>query len=213
MAPVDPADNGTADQQQAAAAPLPPPAAEAPPVPPVELPAEVTDESLGLGVDYDTAIMRDAPASPLADGAKDWTSALVIVGPGQPAKTEKRPVVVCELRDDDGLLVEPTVYVDSADLYYRTHPEIDFGQVNGPVVTLGIDVLQLSLWGMTGDPRFACVGPAHPAYGAANCAYSRGAKAIEIRGLSDKQKAQLAPWFAKVKTDPRLPADVEITLK
>lgn len=214
MAPADTPTEGAADQPQSPPPPPPaPPAPEEPKAP--ELPAEVTDEALEVPtvVDAETAIMRDAPASPLADGAKDWSSAIVIVGPGQVAQKEKRPVIVCELRDDAGKLVEPTVYIADADLYYRTDPAIDFGEVNGPIVTLGQDVLQLGMWGMTGDPRYVCVGPASPAYGAANLAYARGAKAVEIRGLTAAQKAQLEPWFAKVKTDPRVPADIEITLK
>lgn len=205
MTPVETADNASISGSETAPAP-PAPIAPAPEA----APAAEVDPEVPEYVDALEAARRAAPASAI-DG-KDWTKgALIIVGAGIPKTTEKRPVIVCEARDDDGQLIPSTKYFDKADLYFRTGADIDMDGLT-PVVTLGQDVEQLALWGMSPDVRFVCVGPAHPAYGAINLAYARGALDVEVVGLTDFWKQFLAPWLARVPTDSRLPAP-ELNIK
>lgn len=195
-----------------AAAPAAPAADSAPAATPAAAAADApAEDPQPEYIDALEAARRAAPASEIEK--KDWADgALVIVGAGQPTKSEKRPVIVVEARADDGSLVDPTEYATGADLYLRMSDDVEMpGCV--PLVTLGLDVEQLSNWGISPDIRFVCVGPSHPAYVGINLAYSRGARAVEVRGLTDFWKERLAPWIARIKTDGRLPAaDLDVTL-
>jgi hypothetical protein len=99
---------------------------------------------------------------------------------------------------------------EAPDLYYRTDETVEF-PAKATVVTLGVDVIQGLIWGFSPDPRWAHVGPGSPAYAAANIAYTRGARKIEISGLSDFYKGRLQPFIDEVTTHHQAPApDVEI---
>lgn len=127
------------------------------------------------------------------DPNNNWAKhgALLVVDGSIPANN-KRPVIVVETRTDGGLLDTKRVYPKGADVYFGN--EADFGD-NKPVVALGRDIAQGLTAGFSNHPHFINVGPASPVYAAANLAYIHGARVIEIIGLTDKQKAQLAPWF------------------
>ena len=149
-----------------------------------------------------------APPSP-PDSSKDWTSVLVLAG-GSADSGEKRPIIVAEVRADDGQLAK-AVYPAGADIYFRSGVDgADFK--SGVVVTLGVDIDQGTLHGFSSVMSLVHVGPAHPAYAAANLAFLHGAEAIEVRGLSPYWKDRLQPWFDEVPSDKAFPAAVSITL-
>lgn len=180
------------------------------------------------------------------DSGKKWDKTLIIAGGGRLGANEKRAVIVTEARiytlydtldeaakdgihatDGSTMAVKKVElkldgYATKADLYYRTDPDVQFGG-DAPVLTLGVNVEQGLFWGFSPEPRWVHVGPAHPAYAAANLAWQRGAKEIEIVGLSDFEKSKLQPYFdALPEGGPRQPAgfvdircpagDVKITL-
>lgn len=165
----------------------------------------------------ENATVEDAPVE--AEG--DWSKVLIVAAGDIPSK-EKRPVIVVETRDDKGHLEKGRTYPTKGAVYYRTSEEVDFGDKRSPVVTLGVDVRQGALWGLSEAPDFIAVGPASPVYGAINLAFQRGARKIEVSGLTDAQKAQLEPWLTHLRergvdnrpTAPKLdkPFELEVTL-
>src|SRR5882762_2375832 len=81
------------------------------------------------------------PEAQVTEGGKDWSKALVIAGGPGPDAGEKRPVIVCEVRDDEGALGKAASYPTGADLYVRSGPTDDSATfaAKATVVTLGID--------------------------------------------------------------------------
>lgn len=164
------------------------------------------------------------PEAPAVDEGKHWAKTLIVVGKGPIPAGNKRAVIVVEARSYDEDL-KPTLmtsgYPDGADLYYRTDPEVKF-PAKANILTLGQNVKQATFWGFCPQMSHLNVGPASPAYGAANRAWQEGAKEIEITGLSTREKEQLKPWFDKLAEggpapvedapDVRAPADVKIIL-
>ena len=145
------------------------------------------------------------PKTPVAsDSPKDWSSVLVIAGGPIPAG-EKRPVIVCETRGDDGADVV-TTYPKGADVYVG-HVGTDFG-ANSPVLRLGTDLDQSGNWGLSAMPGSVHVGPSHPAYAGLNVATLRKPadmttpQAVEIKGLSAIWKERLRPWIDAIATAP-----------
>lgn len=137
------------------------------------------------------AITADEAA---ADSKNPWTKGAIVVANGPIPTGATVPVVVCETRGDDGVLDADRKYPAGADLYYRTPDGAEFGKL-GPVVELAKDVEQGQTAGFSDHPAFVNVGPASPIYAAANLAYIRGARRIEITGLTPTQKTNLTPWF------------------
>lgn len=178
-----------------------------------------SEEEVALAAAVDT---------PEASERKRWKKALIIVGNHRIPADNKRPVIIVESRTfkiEDGNVtgteLKTSGYPAGGDLYFRTTEEVEFPK-DAKVLTLGDNVQQGLLWGFSPDPRWVNVGPAYPAYAAANIAWQRGAEEIEIIGLSDHEKERLAPFIAALPAggpapvdgapDVRTPADVEITL-
>lgn len=176
----------------------------------------------GVTSDVPADIVAAAPAA-VVDG-KDWSKgALIIVGNHSIPSGDKRPVIIVEessdpKNGDDGYLAEggaPVTKTDKyptkGDLYVRISPEVNFPD-GATVITVGEDVQQLSPWGFSPDIRHVCTGP-HPAFAAANIAYSRGARDIEIVGLSQFYKDRMQPFVDDLPTNKIIPApDAKITL-
>lgn len=185
-------------------------------------------------VNVEAAAAAGVPAAPAEDviaaqpaatvEGKDWSKgALIIVGNHSIPSGEKRPVIIVEewsdvkLDDDGEMLADgaPVLKVDKyptkGDLYFRTDLAVVFPD-GAEVLTLGDNVQQLALWGFSPDIRHVCVGPGCPAFAAANAAYSRGARDIEIVGLSADQQARAKLYFDDIPTNKVIPApDVKIT--
>lgn len=128
----------------------------------------------------------------------------VEVGEGDDKKTE---TVEYSHRDPSALPGFVGRKYPKGDIYFRMDPDIDFGHKEGEVVTLGVEVRQEAFKGFTRLPGHVNVGPAHPAFAAANYAYLLGAREIEVHGLDDEEKGKLAIWFGD-----GLPEDVVIDL-
>lgn len=167
------------------------------------------------------AIAPAAAAAPVPVETTDddvdakWKSVLIVAAGSIPSG-EKRAVIVCEVRGDDGALKDVS-YPKGADLYYgyvgdeEAGDHADFAD-NSPVIRVGAEVQQGHFWGLSKTKGVVHVGPGSPAYGALNVATLRGATDVEIRGLTKAQKDQLAPWIARIPTDPLMPSDVKVTL-
>jgi hypothetical protein len=182
-------DAQTPSPAAAAAAPAPAPAAPAPA----------------------TAVAAPAPTQEPDDGP---AKALVIVGNHQFERAGKRFVVVTEQRtvEKDGTVtVKTDGYPAGADLYYRTDDSVTFPK-DAKVVTLGVDVMQGHFAGFAQNENYVNVGPASPAFAAANLAAQNGAKKIEIIGLTDAEKERLQPYFDTLSKDPVNPSDAAVTL-
>lgn len=142
------------------------------------------------------------------------TKAIVIVGSGVLPKGGKQLVIVSEARtpDADGAPQwKKDGYPEGADIYFRTDVATNFPTSAPEVITLGVDIQQFSFQGFTRALGYVCVGPAHPAYAAANIAYQRGATDIKIVGLSDSEKEHLKKFFDVLPTDPVAPAQVKVS--
>lgn len=163
------------------------------------------------------AMIEAAPIEGIDDQAEPAiTKALIVVGNHRFAKDDKRFKIVVEAYGftEDGVtpVVKPDGYPAGADLYYGTDPTVIFPKDAKEVIILGYDVAQLNFWGFSPDPAYVCVGPASPAYGAANIAAQRGATQIEIIGLSDAEKERLKPFLADLPTNLLAPSSVKIDL-
>lgn len=154
-------------------------------------------------------------AAPPRDGGK---KAIIIVGNHKWEKPVPRGtiVIVTEGRTYErnakdeivGAKVKTDGYPTEADLYFRTEPGVSFPHsVEATrIITLGDNVLQGNFWGFTPNPQFVHVGPAHPAYAAANLAWQRGADKITIVGLEKHEQERLQPYFDGLATDIIAPA-------
>lgn len=140
--------------------------------------------------------------------------ALIVVGSAVLPKTGKQLVIVAEARtpDADGVPQHKTSgYPEGADIYFRTDAETGFPTSAAEVITLGVDVQQIGFQGFSPVEGYVCVGPAHPAYAAANIAYQRGATDLKIVGLADSEKQHLKAFFDALPTDPIAPAQVKVS--
>lgn len=116
--------------------------------------------------------------------------------------TEESPITVD---------VKKTGYPAGADYYLRYDEDVNFPK-DAKVITMGVDVQQLNFSGFTRLPGQLNVGPAHPAYAAANLAYQLGATTIEIVGLTDAEKEKLQPYIDGLPTHAVEPAQVAVSL-
>lgn len=158
---------------------------------------------------------RDLPTAAVSEPrptGKPELGAVVIVG-DHPLPKDGRFTIVVEGRvyGDGASKPKTDGYPAGADLYYRTDPAVRFPPKSN-VVTLGVDVRQGHFWGFTLNREYLNVGPAHPAFGGANLAYQHRAKAIEIIGLNDAEKALIQPYIDALPTDVIAPATVPVTL-
>ncbi len=159
------------------------------------------------------------PAVPVAEdlaaaSVETAKKALVIVGSHQFDKNDKRMVIVVEQRTvkDGEVTLKTDKYPTGADIYFRTVEDVQFPADAKEVLTLGENVFQLHFWGFCPNAPDICVGPASPAYAAANVAAQRGATEIEIVGLSAAEKERLEPFIAALPTDIVAPSTAKIIL-
>lgn len=130
--------------------------------------------------------------------------AMVIAGGQLPANLGGRKVIAVELRvptyDRDKLLtgstpdVDPSHYPDKADVFVR-YSEDTPAPAGGQVLTMGVDLIQFGFGGLSPRRGAVCVGPASAVYAAVNVAFLEGATDVKVVGLSDADRAHLAPWF------------------
>lgn len=181
---------------------------------PATLTEEASVEPAGVEV---VAEVQDTAAAE----RKRWKKAVVIVG-SHKVPADKPSIVVeqrtatvekVEGQDDKVTLHEKKDgYPANADIYLGYVDGAEFPKGAKQILRVGENIRQGGLWGFNGDPRLVNVGPASLAYAGANLAWQRGAEEIEIIGLSDAEKERLAPYIAKLPTDPTGPAQVKITL-
>ncbi len=170
---------------------------------------DVADQS---GLEPVAQPVTDDPA-PAQLPADKWSSALVLVGAATAAAGEKRGIVVCEARADDGSgTLAGVKYAQNGDIYFRMDPDCDFGAKNDGALTLGVNVDQGLTRGLSVTPGVVHIGPAHPVFGALNLATLQGATSVEVRGLSDAWKKTLQPAFDDIAKSPWLPNAVAIKL-
>lgn len=145
------------------------------------------------------------------------TAVVVMAGASIPAADIK---IVVESRkysggsDDQPLSVEvkKTHYPAGADFYLRYDPEVQFPKDAPEVLTMGDNVQQMNFRGFTRQVGMLNVGPAHPAFAAANLAYQHGATDITIVGLTDAEKELLRPYLDGLPNEPVDPAQVTVSL-
>lgn len=153
---------------------------------------------------------------PVEEPTEQKKAVIVMAGTDVPGADIK---IVVEARRYSGGGEEPITvevkkshYPKGADIYFRYDPEVSFPADAPEVLTMGVDVRQGGLTGFTRQPGHLNVGPAHPAFAAANLAYQRGATSIEIIGLTDAEKEKLQPYFDGLASHPAEPAQVAVTL-
>lgn len=160
-----------------------------------------------------SVVMQEAPTPELPAGK--WDKVVIVAGGGRtPANAGSRKVIVAEHRgpaemDAEGNLKAPGElktkgYATGADIYYRTDDSVEFQAGDAPVITLGQNIRPSGSGGFS--PRGLRTGPGHPAYAAANLAHQRGAKDIEIVGLSKADQESLQVWF----DSPKMPQGVKV---
>lgn len=162
----------------------------------------MTDEAEAPVVDMSVL----APDDMVAVDA-DWSKGALVLAAGTIPSGETRPVVVVETRDDGGKLVERK-YPTKGAIYFRypagapteAEPDPKRAEFNvdaaKPLYTMGENVQQGGFHGLSPTRGLVSVGPASPAYAGMNLAALEGATDIEVKGLTDAQKAQLQPWVA-----------------
>lgn len=149
--------------------------------------------------------------------AKKWQSVLIVADGDVPPNARRAVIVIQSSKRADpasspkgepdfGTHRKPTqapvvetAYPKGADVYFAVDP-VDFGEGREPVVGVGMGrgVVQAGFPGFAERLGQVHVGPSHPAFAAANYAYTRGARKIEIVGLSPEEVEVLRPWFGEV---------------
>lgn len=156
----------------------------------------------------DLPAVKTPAAAPAAAPAEPAGVTALIVCDGKVPAGDKRLIVVAEVRGDDGSPV--VVTYDAGGAYYvRTTETLDMGCPPERLMTLGQNLQQFAFSGFSPSMEAVNVGPAHPAYAAANFAYNLGAKTIEVHGLSDAWKARFKPFLDKI--SPDFEANVSLT--
>lgn len=155
--------------------------------------------------------------SPLTPEPVDKKTAVIVMGGTTVPAADIRIVVesrkYIDATDDAPASVEvkKSHYPTGADIYLRYDPEVQFPK-DAKVVTMGVDVQQLNFSGFTRQIGLVNVGPAHPAFAAANLAYQEGATDITIVGLTEAEKERLQPFFDGLATHSVDPAQVTVSL-
>lgn len=159
-----------------------------------------------------SAVLAENPAPEVKAG--DWSNTVIIANGRGPADTGRRRVIVTEHRgapkfNAKGDVTAPgelkiTGYPKDADIFYRTDASVQFPE-DGAVFTLGDNLVNKGVGGFSA--RGVRVGPGDPAYAGVNLAIQRGAKKIEVFGLTKEEQARLQPWF----DSPKMPEGVEVT--
>lgn len=159
------------------------------------------------------------PAPAATQPAKDAKPKAVIVASGTTVPKADLTIVTearTYHRSEDPTVplqvdVQESGYPSGADIYLRTDPRVTFPADAKEVLTLGDNLQQANFWGFSTSQGYVNVGPAHPAYMAANLAFQRGFTVIEIVGLTDAEKERLGPAFAELPTHPIEPAPVSVS--
>lgn len=160
------------------------------------------------------AVLAENP-EPEVEGGK-WNKVVVVAGGRIPANVGRRRVIVAESRgsattdEKTGVVtageLKTSGYPKDADLYYRSDSSVEFPE-GASIYTLS-DNVRASGFGGFSSRGSVRLGNTHPAYAAANLAYHRGAKEIEIVGLKEDEKEAMRPWIES----PKMPDGVKITL-
>lgn len=156
-----------------------------------------------------------APEAIAVDTSSGWNRVVIVAGGSIPDKIGNARVIVVEQRSAakfdektgeklSGGEVRASGYPKDADLYYRTDDTAQFPD-GAEIVTLGDTVASKGVGGFS--TRGLRVGPGHAAYAAANLAFQRGAKEIQISGLKSADQDLLQPWF----DSPKMPQGVAVT--
>lgn len=158
-------------------------------------------------------VVEAAEAAPVAAPKK--RAVVVVAGMTVPDADLK---IVTEARSYSGgddtplaIKVKQSGYPTGADTYLRYDPEVAFPRSAPEVLTMGVDLAQGGFAGFARQDGVVNVGPAHPAYAAANLAFQRGATEIEIVGLTDAEKEKLRPYFDGLATHAAEPAQVAVS--
>lgn len=168
-------------------------------------------------VDTPSAELDPGPSPVTLEPTAKRTAVVLVAGNTLPAADIR---IVVEGRkyatDADGRVtgvdLKKSNYPTGADFYLRYDPEVQFPK-DANVLTMGVDVQQFNFSGFTRQRGLLNVGPAHPAYAAANLAYQEGATHIEIVGLTDAEKEKLQPYFDALGGEIQDPAPtVSVTL-
>lgn len=138
--------------------------------------------------------------------------AVVVAGGSTLPKADLVIVVEARTVEAGEVVVKKDGYPKGADIYLRYEASTKFPAGKAEVFTMGLDLQQLNFGGFTRQEGYVNVGPAHPAFAAANLAYQRGATDIEIVGLSDAEKARLQPYLDALPHDAAAPAQVTVRL-
>lgn len=156
----------------------------------------------------------DTPA--LEGDDKEWAKVVIVADAPErlPAHKDAK-VIIAERRtqpDDKGFgagnFDETADYSGNGDAYVGYarvnepgEAEAIFPKAKAPVFLMGQNVKQFGLGGLSRQAGYLSVGPAHPVYIAVNLAHQKGAKEVEISGLTDHDKAVLGPWLEKIKDE------------
>lgn len=177
-----------------------------------------------LAADATPAILTGANVEIVEDD-KNWDKVLVIANGSIPTG-EKRPVIVAEHQTQPVIATDGTIasegkiksggYPTKGDIYVRS--SLDTEMPDGPeVLTFGVNLGIGGNGRFNGSPGLVNYGPVSPVYAAVNLAIQRGAKEVEVAGLTQAEKARLEPWFKQAQTPPKKEIqlygqDVKITL-
>lgn len=144
--------------------------------------------------------------------AADWEKVVVVAGAPErlPAHKDAK-VIIAEHRtqpDDKGVgagQFAEASYSPNADAYVGHYQTDDkgvrreiFAGAKGPVFLIGENVKQFGLGGVSRQPGYLSVGPGHSVYAAVNLALQKGAKEVQVTGLSDHDKAIVGPWLDRI---------------
>lgn len=164
-----------------------------------------------------TGVVLTPSDTPVLEGEEaDWAKVVIVSDAPErlPAHKDAK-VIIAERRtqpDEQGLgaggFDETAEYSGNGDAYVGYarvnepgEAEAIFPKAKAPVFLMGQNVKQFGLGGLSRQAGYLSVGPAHPVYVAVNLAHQKGAKEVEITGLTDHDKAVLSPWLEKIKDE------------
>lgn len=169
--------------------------------------SDVADEQRALAEENDRVEAEQAEAASPDEG---WEKAVIVArgripadasGPVIVVQTSERQEVKASHRHTGLGAIKDSTYPKSAALYFAIGDEAQFGD-RSPVARAGVrgrgNVAVFGYNKFSLRPGTVNVGPASPVYAAANYAYNKGARSIEIVGLKPDEITALRPWFDEV---------------